>query len=547
MGSARTSSMFAALPMFASLRFDNTFVEQLPGDPDPSRGSRGVRGACFSRVLPEPVRQPRLCAHSPEVARLVGLSEEACASEGFVQTLAGNVIHPGMAPYAACYGGHQFGTWAGQLGDGRAITLAEVLNAEGDRWELQLKGAGRTPYSRTADGRAVLRSSIREFLCSEAMYHLGVPTTRALGLVVTGDDVTRDMLYDGHPRQEPGAIVCRVAPSFLRFGNFEIFASRDDDALLRRLADYAIRTHFPDLGTPGPGAYAAFFTEICRRTGLLIAHWMRVGFVHGVMNTDNMSILGLTIDYGPFGFLDHFDPDFTPNTTDAAHRRYRFTNQPRIAKWNLLKLAEALHPLIPDVEALRGALGVYTTTYEDQTSRMLAEKLGLAGLDSSDGPDGDQALVNDLFDVLGVVETDMTLFFRGLADVPVHLGPDASADALLAPLTEATYTPDAVPAAARERTVAWLRRYVARALADGTPGAERRQRMNAANPKFVLRNCLAQQVIDVAEGGDFSPLRELLDVLRHPYDEQPGRERFAGKRPDWARHRVGCSMLSCSS
>ncbi len=541
MGSDRTPSMFA------SLRFDNTFVEQLPGDPNPSRVPRGVHGACFSRVLPEPVRQPRLCAHAPEVARLVGLSEEDCASDVFVQTLGGNALHPGMAPYAACYGGHQFGTWAGQLGDGRAITLGEVLNADGQRWELQLKGAGPTPYSRTADGRAVLRSSIREFLCSEAMFHLGVPTTRALALVATGDDVTRDMLYDGHPRQEPGAIVCRVAPSFLRFGNFEIFASRDDEKVLQQLADYTIRTHFPELGAPGPGTYAAFFAEICRRTGLLMAHWMRVGFVHGVMNTDNMSILGLTIDYGPFGFLDHFDPNFTPNTTDAAHRRYRFANQPRIAKWNLLKLAEALHPLIPDVTPLQEALGLYTTTYDDQTAHMLSEKLGLSTLNSSDAPDGDQALVNDLFSVLGLVETDMTLFFRGLADVPVHMGPDAPADTLLAPIADAYYTPDAVPTAARERMVTWMRRYVARTLTDGMPDAQRRQRMNMANPKFVLRNCLAQQVIDAAEAGDVSPLRELLDVLRHPYDDQPGRERFAGKRPDWARHRVGCSMLSCSS
>ncbi|MBC8132692.1 MAG: YdiU family protein, partial [Deltaproteobacteria bacterium] len=286
------------------LRFDNTFVDQLPADPIAGRAPRGVHGACFSRVLPVPVTSPSLVAHATEVAALLGLSETACASDAFLQVCAGNALLPGMDPYAACYGGHQFGSWAGQLGDGRAITLGEVLNADRARWDIQLKGAGPTPYSRTADGRAVLRSSIREFLCSEAMYHLGVPTTRALSLVVTSDQVVRDIMYDGHPRAEPGAIVARVAPSFVRFGNFEIFASRDDEAVLRKLTDYTIRTHFPELlstpgsqvatvstsafanavGAPSPEIYAAFFAEVCRRTAVLMAQWMRVGFVHGVMN-----------------------------------------------------------------------------------------------------------------------------------------------------------------------------------------------------------------------------------------------------------------------
>jgi uncharacterized protein YdiU (UPF0061 family) len=287
---------------------------------------------------------------------------------------------------------------------------------------------------------------------------------------------------------------------------------------------------------------------------------MRVGFVHGVMNTDNMSILGLTIDYGPFGFVDHFDPDFTPNTTDADQRRYRFSNQPRVAKWNLVKLAEALFPLIRSIPPLEAALAVYTATYEAEESRLYAGKLGLATVDKS--------LVDELFQVLALVETDLTLFFRCLSDVPVHLGDGASDEALLAPLAQAYYTPEdpasdppaenlsssedppaGTPAAgpARARTVAWLRRYSAFVRAEGRPPELRKARMDAVNPKYVLRNCLAQLAIDAAEAGDPSAVVELLDVLRHPYDEQPGRERFAAKRPDWARRRAGCSMLSCSS
>ena len=527
---------------FPALRFDNSFVRELPGEAETLRAVRGVRGACFSPIAPVPVSAPRLVAWSPEVARLLDLSEAECASDTFLQVFAGNALLVGMEPYAACYGGHQFGTWAGQLGDGRAISLAEVVNAAGQRWELQLKGAGATPYSRSADGRAVLRSSIREFLCSEAMAHLGVPTTRALSLVGTGAEVVRDMFYNGHPRAEPGAIVCRVAPSFLRFGNFELFAARGEVELLTRLADYTLRHHFPELGAPTPETYAAWLTEICRRTARLVAHWMRVGFVHGVMNTDNMSILGLTIDYGPFGFLDNYDPHFTPNTTDAGERRYRFSNQPRVAKWNLIKLAEALYPLIGSIPPLEEALVAYTETYEAEESRMFAAKLGLTT--------ADKALVDELFEVLALTETDMTLFFRGLANVPMGLEPEATDEALLAPLLDAYYTPDALTGDTRARTLAWLRRCGARVRqekTEGTGAALRKQGMDAVNPKYILRNCLAQVAIDAAEKGDASLVLELLDLLRHPYDEQPERERYAARRPDWARDRAGCSMLSCSS
>src|SRR6185369_5255378 len=270
--------------------FENTFVRDLPPDPVLTNVPRPVSEASYTRVDPTPVAAPRLLAWSDDLGRYLGISRPESAD-----VLAGNHILPGMQPYAARYGGHQFGHWAGQLGDGRAITLGELNAADGTRQELQLKGAGPTPYSRTADGRAVLRSSLREFLCSEAMHWLGVPTTRALSLVATGEPVVRDMFYDGHPREEPGAVVCRVAPSFVRFGNFQILTSKNENDELERLAGYVMREHFP-----GAGSYAAWFQEICRRTGLLMADWMRLGFVHGVMNTDNMSILGLTIDYGPY-------------------------------------------------------------------------------------------------------------------------------------------------------------------------------------------------------------------------------------------------------
>ena len=310
-------------PLEQALNFDNRFTSALPADPIADNYVRQVQAACYSRVHPTPVAQPRLVAYSNEVAAFLGLSPALCETPEFAEVFAGNRLLPAMDPHAACYGGHQFGNWAGQLGDGRAINLGEIVNAQGQRWMLQLKGAGPTPYSRTADGLAVLRSSVREFLCSEAMHHLGVPTTRALSLVTTGEDVVRDMFYDGHPKAEPGAVVCRVAPSFTRFGSFQIFAARREHEVLQQLIDHTIRTDFPHLGAPSQEIYLRWYEEVVHSTALLMAHWMRVGFVHGVMNTDNMSILGLTIDYGPYGWLENYDPDWTPNTTDAGGRRYQ--------------------------------------------------------------------------------------------------------------------------------------------------------------------------------------------------------------------------------
>jgi protein adenylyltransferase len=545
----------------SGLRFDDSFQRELPADPEASPQRRPVLNACFSRVRPTPVSAPRLLAHSPEVAALCEISPAEVHSPRFVAVFSGNELVAGMDPFAACYGGHQFGNWAGQLGDGRAITLGAVRNAQNERWELQLKGAGATPFSRSADGRAVVRSSVREFLCSEAMHHLGVPTTRALSLIATGDAVVRDMFYDGRPAPEPGAVVCRVAPSFLRFGNFEIFAARKDTKTLEALARYTLTQHFPELGPPSLDAYARCFEEVARRSAVLLAHWMRVGFVHGVMNTDNMSILGLTIDYGPYGWLDDFAPEWTPNTTDRNGRRYRYSHQPRIALWNLVRFAQALLPLGIAPERLEAGLDTYLETFGATLRRMVAGKLGLEALrvEAAPEPDGGEErggalgirlgdpLADELFDqILPLVETDMTIFFRRLALVraaaPVF---DRTDEAVLAPLADAYY---AEPSAAeRERIAGWLRRYTARLRDEGRSDEARREQMNAVNPKYVLRNYIAQLAIDRAEQGDGSRVNELLEVFRHPYDEQPEQEELAQKRPDWARHRAGCSMLSCSS
>ena len=519
------------------LHFDNAFVRELPGDPQTDPRVRQVHGALYSSVHPTPVAAPRLIAHSPEVAALLGIDEQSIASPEFAAVFGGNALLAGMQPYAANYGGHQFGHWAGQLGDGRAITLGETINAKGERWELQLKGAGRTPYSRSADGRAVLRSSVREFLCSEAMHHLGVPTTRALSLVLTGEQVVRDMFYDGHPKPEPGAIVCRVAPSFIRFGNFELPASRGDVSLLRQLIDFTIQRDFPELAA-GHGAgeelYAQWFAQVCERTARMVAHWMRVGFVHGVMNTDNLSILGLTIDYGPYGWIDNFDLDWTPNTTDAQGRRYRFGQQPQIAYWNLGQLGNALAPAFGSVDALHAGLERYVDVFTAADRGNVAAKLGLAVC-----ADEDVGLMESLQGLMQTAEIDMTLFFRALSALdPAALTPAAFS---------ATFYDETKQRQAELELSEWLARYAARVRRNGLPPAERRVRMQAANPRYVLRNYLAQQAIDRAEEGDYTGIHELLDVLRHPYDEQPGREQFAQRRPDWARNRAGCSMLSCSS
>lgn len=537
------------------LLFDNRLVRELPADPELENYRRQVSGAIYSRVNPTPVKNPRLLVGSADVAALIDLPDSIFNALDFAPVFAGNQLLAGMEPHACCYGGHQFGNWAGQLGDGRAINLGEVQNKRGEHWTLQLKGAGPTPYSRTADGLAVLRSSVREFLCSEAMFHLGVPTTRALSLVATGEWVRRDMFYDGNAQLEAGAVVCRVAPSFTRFGNFEILSARADLVLLKKLVDFTIRTDFPYL-LPTPAAsidaviidttiILQWFNEICISTAQLMAHWMRVGFVHGVMNTDNMSILGLTIDYGPYGWLEGYDPDWTPNTTDAQGRRYRYGNQPRIALWNLTQLANALYPLVNSVEPLQAALEIYRAEYARCAQRDMANKLGLHQFDSAQ----DQTLTDDLLVVLQSAGIDMTIFYRQLAQYAVGDIDQYSDQQWFDKVAPAYY--EEPSADAKSAAISWLRRYGQRLQQDfvinGNDDNQRRARMNAVNPKYVLRNYLAQQAIDKAEVGDNSELERLLTLLRNPYDEQPEFESYYAKRPEWARHKAGCSMLSCSS
>ncbi len=476
-----------------------------------------------------------MLAYSPEVAELLDLSEEDCRSDLFAQVFSGNALIDGMKPYAMCYGGHQFGNWAGQLGDGRAINLGDVTNSKGERWTLQLKGAGETPYSRTADGLAVLRSSVREFLCSEAMFHLGVPTTRALSLCSTGDQVWRDMLYDGNPEYEHGAVVCRVAPSFLRFGNFEIFSKRGDIKTLKTLLDFTITTYFPHLLEEeiNTDTYLKWFEEVCERTKDMVVHWRRVGFVHGVMNTDNMSILGLTIDYGPYGWLEDYHPDWTPNTTDAEFHRYAFGQQASIAHWNLMKLAQAIAPLFQGVQRLQSVLDDYAVNYKSAWQDMMCAKLGLTSFDES--------LVESLLSKLEIMDTDMTIFFRKLADIQAS----DTAEHCIQTISPAFYD-ESWQTQAPSVWQDWFNAYLQHLKSNSV--THRKLVMNQTNPKFVLRNYLSQLAIDKANTGDLTMLHELFDVLKKPYDEQPDKEEvFAAKRPDWAKHKVGCSMLSCSS
>lgn len=552
---------FSRLTTAMDLTFSNRFTNELPGDPSSQNRPRQVHNAFFSAVDPAPTSDPSILAVTLDVIADLGLDQVDAKSETFIDAMTGNVKLEGMEPYAMCYGGHQFGNWAGQLGDGRAIALGEVATPNGDHLTLQLKGSGPTPYSRGADGFAVLRSSVREFLCSEAMHHLGVPTTRALSLALTGDDVVRDMLYDGHPAPEPGAIVCRVAPSFVRFGSFELPSSRGEIDQLRQLVDFTVRHDFPHLGDPSPDTYVAWYREVAERTADLIVHWMRVGFVHGVMNTDNLSILGLTIDYGPYGWLEDYDPTWTPNTTDAARRRYRFGAQAEIAQWNVAQLGNALYPLIEDAEPLQSVVSDFADYYKLAYRKMMADKLGLVYRAASPGhsepvttqtEDSDAAedilgeLIFGAHETLSLVETDMTIFYRRLADIPTAAVTESDVD-LAGRLNDAYYVLDQVTPAVVAATAAWLREVLADATSSGVSDADRKRSMNETNPKYVLRNYLAQLAIDDAQTGDNGRIHELQRVLRNPYDEQPESEHLAQKRPDWARTRVGCSQLSCSS
>ncbi|CAN7005433.1 unnamed protein product [Brassica rapa subsp. trilocularis] len=540
--------------------WDHSFVNELPGDPRSDVISRKVFHACYSKVSPSvQVDDPQLVSWSDSVAELLDLHPKEFERLDFPLLLSGAKPLPGAMPYAQCYGGHQFGRWAGQLGDGRAITLGEVLNSKGERWELQLKGAGRTPYSRFSDGLAVLRSSIREFLCSEAMHCLGIPTTRALCLLTTGQGVIRDMFYDGNAKEEPGAIVCRVSQSFLRFGSYQIHASRGEEDLeiVGKLADYAIRHHFPRIEKSmnrsdglsfktgdddddsvvdlTSNKYAAWVVEVAERTATLFARWQGVGFTHGVLNTDNMSILGQTIDYGPFGFLDAFDPSYTPNTTDLPGRRYCFANQPDIGLWNIAQFAEALAAaqLINEKEA-NYAMERYGDKFMDEYEAIMTKKLGLSKYNKE--------MISELLNNMAVDKVDYTNIFRLLSNVKAD--PNTPEDELLKPLKTVLLD---IGKERKEEWIKWVRGYIHEVSGGDTPSdEERKARMDSVNPKYILRNYLCQSAIDAAEQGDFSEVKNLLRLMKRPYEEQPGMEKYARLPPAWA-YRPGVCMLSCSS
>ncbi|PCI93755.1 MAG: hypothetical protein COB15_15755 [Flavobacteriales bacterium] len=523
------------------LQIDDTFLKELPADSIKENTRRQVSEACYSFVEPTKTEAPKIVHFSPEVANILGITEEEAKSDEFLRVFTGNQIIENTTPYAMCYGGHQFGHWAGQLGDGRAINLAEVKHQD-KQWTLQLKGAGVTPYSRTADGLAVLRSSVREYLCSEAMYHLGVPTTRALSLSLSGNQVMRDMLYDGNPAYEKGAIVCRVSPSFLRFGSYEIFSARQDHKTLKTLVDYTLKHFYPNCELNKLG-YIQFFKEVSLKTLDMIINWQRVGFVHGVMNTDNMSILGLTIDYGPYGWLEGYDKRWTPNTTDAQHKRYQYGQQSNIALWNLLKLANALYPLIEEAEPLEEILNDYKKLYAAKYLGMMKAKIGLELNDEND-----LKLIEDLETVIQKTETDMTIFFRNLSSVSKELAVPKKDDvSFLNDVMDAFYKPEELKGEVLFFWKDWVKRYLERLQKETKSDAERKQKMDTINPKYVLRNYMAQVAIDAADKGDYSVIDELFNLLKKPYDEQLEAEKWFVKRPDWARTKVGCSMLSCSS
>ena len=476
--------------------------------------------AFVTHLQPTPLPHPQWVARSAEVAQLVGLPADFLQSDAALQAFTGNTTLPGSTPYASVYSGHQFGVWAGQLGDGRAISLGETTAG----WELQLKGAGRTPYSRGGDGRAVLRSSIREFLCSEAMHALGIPTTRALCLSSSDAPVYRETI-------ETAAVVTRAAPSFVRFGHFEHFAARDMLAELRQLADYVIEHHYPECqdgwhnadGSQRGNAYAALLYAVGQRTAQLLAHWQAVGFCHGVMNTDNMSVLGLTIDYGPFQFLDAFDPQHICNHSDTQGR-YAFNKQPQVAYWNLFCLGQALLPLIGDEDTTVQALEAYRPAFSQAFRQLMCNKLGL--------PQALQAqeaavtpVIAQVLEILAANAVDYTIFWRRLS-LSTQDGDYARTRELF--LDTAAFD-------------AWLLTYQ-ELLALTNKGLDA-DLMLKTNPAFVLRNHLGEQAIRAAQQGAFSVVHNLHHVLSHPLDAHPAHAQWADFPPDWA----SSIEISCSS
>jgi len=484
-----------------TLSFDNSYAR--------------LTEAFYAKQNPTPFAEPpHLVSFNQAAAELIDLDPEQAKRPEFAGLFGGSLLVPGMEPLAMLYSGHQFGVYVPQLGDGRAILLGEVRNERGEKWDLHLKGAGPTPFSREGDGRAVLRSTIREYLCSEAMHGLGIPTTRALCLIGSDDKVYREQV-------ETGAMLVRMAPSHVRFGTFEIFYYRKQHEQLTILADYVIAHHFPSL-IDGPDKYARFFSEVVERTAKLIAQWQAVGWSHGVMNTDNMSIHGITLDYGPFGFMDDYDPGFICNHSDH-NGRYAFNQQPYIGLWNLSCLAQALSPLASK-EDLKAALDRYTPLCERRYMELMQAKFGLR-----EEQEDDAALIQDLLSLMQQNHVDYTNFFRALGSFSSE---DGSRHELLR-----DFFMD------REAFDKWAPRYERRLREEESRNEERLVRMNRINPKYVLRNYLAQTAIEKAQQKDFSEIDHLLALLKNPYGDQPGMDAYAAPPPNWGKH----LSVSCSS
>lgn len=465
--------------------------------------------ATYTALLPTPLKNARLIWYNDELAQQLAIPASLFDATNGAGVWGGETLLPGMSPVAQVYSGHQFGVWAGQLGDGRGILLGEQLLADGSTLDWHLKGAGLTPYSRRGDGRAVLRSTIRESLASEAMHYLGIPTTRALSIVTSDTPVQRET-------QETGAMLMRLAQSHMRFGHFEHFYYRREPEKVQQLADFAIRHYWPQWQDV-PEKYALWFEEVAARTGRLIAEWQTVGFAHGVMNTDNMSILGLTIDYGPFGFLDDYDPGFIGNHSDHQGR-YRFDNQPSVALWNLQRLAQTLTPFI-EIDALNRALDRYQDALLTHYGQRMRQKLGFFTEQKDDN-----VLLNELFSLMAREGSDYTRTFRMLSHTEQQSASSPLRDTFID----------------RAAFDAWFDRYRARLRTEAVDDALRQQQMQRVNPAIVLRNWLAQRAIDAAEQGDMAELHRLHEVLRQPFTDRD--DDYARRPPEWGKRlEVSCS------
>ncbi len=505
------------------------YLELFPGDFSGNKMQRQTPGVLFATTEISGYPNAHLLHFNKKLAEEIGLGN--LEHQDDYDFLNASVLPDKMKTYATAYAGHQFGNWAGQLGDGRAIFAGEIENPDNKTTELQWKGAGATPYSRHADGRAVLRSTVREYLMSEAMYHLGIPTTRALSISLSGEEVLRDIMYNGNTAYEKGAVMVRTAPSFLRFGHFQLLAAQDDITTLRKLVDFTIQNYYPDIDSVSPDRYLQFFKAVTARTASLMVEWYRVGFVHGVMNTDNMSILGLTIDYGPFSYLDEYSLSFTPNTTDLPGRRYAFGNQAKVAQWNLWQLASALYPLINDAKVLEDALEDFSTDFWEKHDNMLRSKFGFEKEEKNDSQ-----FFTEFQTLMEKLEIDYSLFFVKLQKV----GEETN---ILHHFEEVFYRELSVQKT--EEFSIFIQKYLKRLGQNNISREDSQRLMQQTNPRFILRNYILFECINELNEGKTELLDKIWIALQNPYEEiYP---EFSRKRPAKYNEQPGCSTLSCSS